>query len=275
VLIGKDDAEYMKKKTAAIIISIHNGSTYDGLFTTVQQKSQEGTKTLVYSASANAVGKLIEGFEGKSKDELVIEMFKEIKKIDHDCTVFNWECSSGYSGQTFTEGADKVMKLVGHVLNNKHMAMFSDFSLKALIAQWNSHVLGPNPFMKMSNEFSTTVLLKFEPATLKESPSAQLQSVGDLSEGGKCNVHCLGGTIIYSVDPKKADHKSYKLQVLTVAENAPVDSPGLACHIKNAHGAAGHILLTYPNGGKLLTSMGHWVELVKVDTSEQKLFEMA
>jgi hypothetical protein len=93
VLIGKDDAEYMKKKTAAIIISIHNGSTYDGLFTTVQQKSQEGTKTLVYSASANAVGKLIEGFEGKSKDELVIEMFKEIKKIDHDCTVFNWECS--------------------------------------------------------------------------------------------------------------------------------------------------------------------------------------
>lgn len=75
-LIGQNDKEFMNKKTAAIIISIHSGQTYDGLFTTVQQKSQEGTKTLVYSAGANSVGKLIEGFEGKSKDEIVVEMFK-------------------------------------------------------------------------------------------------------------------------------------------------------------------------------------------------------
>lgn len=30
------------------------------------------------------------------------------------------------------------------------MAMFSDFSLKALIADWNSELLGPNPFIKFS-----------------------------------------------------------------------------------------------------------------------------
>lgn len=201
-------------------------------------------------------------------------MFKEIHKLDADCTVFNWECSSGYSNNSFTEGAHLVMKLVGHVIANKHMAMFSDFSLKALIAQWDEKALGPNPFKKMASEFSETVVLKFEPATLKESPSAQLQSVGDLSDGGRCNVHCLGGTIVYSIDQKKTDHNRYRLQILTVAENAPVDSPQLLCQIKNAKGAAGHILLTYPNGGKLLTSMGHWVELVKVDTSEQKLFEL-
>lgn len=88
-------------------------------------------------------------------------------------------------------------------------------------------------------------------------------------------MHCLGGTIVYSVDPKKIDNKRYRLQVLTVAENAAVDNPEFLCHTKHAKGAAGHILLTYPNGGKILTSMGHWVELVKVDTSEQKLFEMA
>jgi len=67
-LIGKDDKEYMHKKTAAIIVSICNGSSYDALFTSVQQKSQEGTKTLVYSVSGDSVNKLIEGFEGKSKD---------------------------------------------------------------------------------------------------------------------------------------------------------------------------------------------------------------
>jgi len=97
------------------------------------------------------------------------------------------------------------------------MAMFSDFSLKALIRQWDEKKLGPNPFRKMPNEFSETLCLKFQPETLRDSPSAQLQSVGDLSDGGKCNVHCLGGTIVYSVDPKKADNNKYKLQILTVA----------------------------------------------------------
>lgn len=29
------------------------------------------------------------------------------------------------------------------------MTMFSDFSLKTLINQWDSHRLGPNPFKKV------------------------------------------------------------------------------------------------------------------------------
>merc|ERR1719473_1912283 len=29
-------------------------------------------------------------------------------------------------------------------------------------------------------------------------------------------------------------------------------------------GLAGHVLLTYPSGGRLLTSMGHWIELTKL-----------
>lgn len=74
--------------------------------------------------------------------------------LDADCIVFNWECSSGYSEQTFPEGADKVMKLVSLIIKGKHMAMFSDFSLKALIASWSESLLGPNPFKKMGQEFS-------------------------------------------------------------------------------------------------------------------------
>lgn len=33
--------------------------------------------------------------------------------------------------------------------------------------------------------------------------------------------------------------------------------------------------MTYKSGGHLLTSMGHWIELMKIDTSEHKLFEVA
>jgi hypothetical protein len=32
-------------------------------------------------------------------------------------------------------------------------------------------------------------------------------------------------------------------------------------------GAAGHCLLTYPSGGKILTSMTHWIDLMDLDTS--------
>lgn len=59
-----------------------------------------------------------------------------MNKVDPDCVVFNWECCSGYSGSEFHEGADLLFKFVKAVLNRGHMAMFSDFSLKALIGQW-------------------------------------------------------------------------------------------------------------------------------------------
>jgi hypothetical protein len=35
------------------------------------------------------------------------------------------------------------------------------------------------------------------------------------------------------------------------------------------------VLITFPSGGMILTSMGHWVELMKIDTSAQKVFEVA
>ena len=40
-------------------------------------------------------------------------------------------------------------------------------------------------------------------------------------------------------------------------------------------GAAGHVLLTYPSGGTLLTSCGHWMELSNLDVSAKTLFSVA
>ena len=89
--------------------------------------------------------------------------------------------------------------------------MFSDFSLKALIGEWNIQVLGANPFIKVQ-EHTGNVVLKFNPETLKKSPSAQLQLVGTLSDGGMCNVNASGGTIGYTVNWKVVSTtNSYKL----------------------------------------------------------------
>lgn len=91
--------------------------------------------------------------------------------------------------------------------------------------------------------------------------------VGKLAEGGHCNVKTMAGTIIYSVDKNKIDKSKYKLEVLTIAtSNVPKDS-NYILEIDREQGSAGHVLLTYPTGGKILTSMGHWIELMKIDTS--------
>lgn len=58
--------------------------------------------------------------------------------------------------------------------------MFSDFSLKALINQWNSELLGPNPFVQVG-QTSTAIELKFNKDRLLRSPSSQLQAVAQLS----------------------------------------------------------------------------------------------
>ena len=36
------------------------------------------------------------------------------------------------------------------MIDKGHMIMFSDFSLKALIAEWDPKILGPNPFVSIT-----------------------------------------------------------------------------------------------------------------------------
>lgn len=104
---------------------------------------------MVFAAAGSAVGLLLDGFQGKCEDETVKLLFKEMSLLEPDCVVFNWECSEGYSANRFPEGSAKVMQLVGKILKGQHMDMFSDYSLKALIACWDVSILGPNPFRKM------------------------------------------------------------------------------------------------------------------------------
>lgn len=96
-----------------------------------------------------------------------------------------------------------------------------------------------------------------------------------MADGGKVNLHTLGSTILYSVDPDKIDKHAYQLTVLTINTTNLPNSPQHTLKIDEHKGSAGHILLKYKSGGHLLTSMGHWIELMKIDTSEKKLFELA
>lgn len=65
------------------------------------------------------------------------------------------------------------------------------------------------------------------------------------------------------------------MDVLTVVENQRSEDENLICRVGQYEGAAGHVLVTYSSGGGILASMGHWIELMKIDTSAEKLLSVA
>jgi len=196
---------------------------------------------------------------------------------------FNWECCSGCSATGFgsEEETNAALTAAEYAVSHGHMAMFSDFSLMALIKDWRTDVLGPCPFRQFGS-FSGSMELKFDIPTLEACPSAQLQTLGKLAEGGTATVHAMSGTIAYTVDSTGAEDGAnagkYALEVLTVATSFSDDTaiPRDAITRTGKHtGAAGHVILKYEvGGGTLLTSAGHWIELSKLDTTEEALLRI-
>lgn len=82
----------------AVIVSFVGGGSYDELFTTVEQKSLEGTRVLVYSCGTGYIEKMIAAFEGKPADDTAKDLMEHVNTLDPDCVVFNWECCGSYGG---------------------------------------------------------------------------------------------------------------------------------------------------------------------------------
>jgi len=261
----------------AVVVTINGGSSYDDLFRSVPQKSPHG-RIAVYAASLECLDTILKKMDGQQVQETpeLKSLFHNMSCVEADCVLFNWECCSSFSSQTFGSNSKIIPQLMKKLLDKGHMIMYSDFALKALITDWDEPLLGPNPFVKFG-EFSDSFDLHFDPPTLIACPSAQLQRVGELCENGTAKVHALGGTIAFSVNKLKSDTSKYKLQVLTVATRlgSTAIPSNLTVSAAGATGAAGHVLLTYPTGGQLLVSCGHWIELSRLDVSVDTLLNVA
>ena len=162
-----------------------------------------------------------------------------------------------------------IMMTVAHALDRGFMVIFGDFSLKALIKDWDHSLLGPLPFEQVG-ETSGTVRLRFHREHLIECPSSQLQCVGQLCGDNFAGVHALGGTIQFTVKQDQEATDAYQLQILTVAE-APADYHGPTVTVGQYTGTAGHVLLRYRKGGMLLVSATHWMELTNVNADEAQV----
>ncbi|MFO0652892.1 MAG: hypothetical protein U0326_42135 [Polyangiales bacterium] len=272
-----------------VVVTLHDASSYDPLFREYKLEPPDG-RVSVWECSSSALRPLLDTLHGDrpARDgDVYDELAAELASVDAESVVFNWECCGGCSDAGFID-TSLVMRAAEVLLARGYTLMFSDFSLKALISAWRAAAatgaFGPCPLVKLG-EFSSRFELRFDPATLRACGSAQLERVGELCENGEASVAALGGTIAYALDAEVAANAPYRAEVLTVAtdfEGSPALSRfadslrGGRVSVVGAHrGAAGHVRITFPRGGVMLLSCGHWVELVKLDVTAERLVQVA
>ena len=263
------------KPVLSVIVTSFAGNSFDDLFRQVPQVAPGGRVSL-YSLNMeniNAFFNEIMNGESSNIDEIK-NLSKEMQEVSPDAVLFNFECCSGCSSNNYHfPQKEPTIKLINYLLERGHMVMCSDFAVKALINDW-SKLLGPNPFLNLG-ECSGFLELSFSPKTLEESPSKQLQMVGQLCQTGQTSIHALGGTVVFGVDKKNADNQIYTLSVLTIVTNTSgfdVNSKKeYTWDIDNKSGTVGHALLKYKTGGILLLSAGHWIELSNLNVNIENL----
>jgi len=303
------DHENPEEKLVGVIVTLHEGSSYDEMFRQIRPTTLPGERISTYSLAMSDITQLHEYLSGRTpmpEDQVEWRsLVDDVNAVEADSVVFNWECCSGCGDHCFpcsmtsrrsrrslrsrpaggsTGDPSKTMEFMALALEHGHTVMCSDFSLKSLIYEWSEQHLGPNPFIKVG-ECNAQFQLEFVPDELQhEDVPQQLQVVGELCrEQGKALVSALGGTILYTVDPKRSRTGRYDLKILTVVTDASdgllLVEEGKKCsvgegeHIKR--GVAGHVALTYPSGGQLVTSMGHWIELTRIDTTLESVLRTA
>jgi len=277
------------KPLVSVIITIFNGSSYATLFRTVAQVAPAG-RVAVYQMQPQSLEGMLDKMKKPTQSirdsdpafiKIVDAIYADMASLDPENVVFNWECCSSFSSSGFPGSSLKIvtMDLVQLALERKHMVMFSDFALKALLNDWSVQHLGPRPFAKIG-EFTTSFDLKFDPATLKKCASAQLTKVGELCENGEATLHALSGTLAFGVDHQIRRTDLYTVEVLTVATRLGSLDIGKVpdrniSKIGDHKGLVGHAIVHYATGGKMLLSAGHWIELSRLDVSAETLIKVA
>jgi len=209
---------------------------------------------------------------------LLNELYQNMNSIEPDAVVFNYECCQSLSSCGYRFPNEKVtMELTKLLIDRKSMVMFTHFSIMALVNCWDPNYLGTAPFVSIGTG-NGNLLLKFDPNTLLECPSSQLQRVAQLCDG-RCDV---SGYTCYSVNQNiMGTHQDYNLEILTYitnevgAINHHSMSDNLKCKFNGETAVPCHTLLKYPSGGVLLASNGHWLDISNLDVSVEKMLKIA
>lgn len=271
-------------KLVGVLVTIFDGNSYDDMFRTVQPTTVPGERINTYSVGCSPIVELPKYVS--SSEPLTNEVWQglvdDLRQVERDSVVFNWECCSACGDHAFPSNG--TMQFMGWAVDCGHTVMCSDFSLKSLILEWSEEHLGPSPFIQLPDGCNSQFKIEFFPTQLQQTGvPQQLQVVGDLClENGFAVVQAMSNTILYTIKPDVGTSR-YTLKVLTVVSQHDGGQPAddQKCSIVSEssdvmkRGFAGHVMLNYESGGQLVTSMGHWIELTRINTSLEAVMRTA
>ncbi len=299
------------KPPCAVIVTIYTKTSYDNLFRAVKQESpnpdfsialfemEHGTIPIFLDHLQNSAQGDSEAVLSDPQRLACQQVMDAISKVEPNSVVFNFECCGHCSDKGFACSSPQqrtltmlssVMPFVKRLIDAGYMVMFGDFSLKALIHDWDTALLGPNPFQRVGC-CHFYMSLTFNSQQLLACPSGQLQSLGRLNDGiSTACLKCLGSTIVCTLKEESeytANNDMYTLEVLSIATQmdgntiqSPLEDALSMTIMKPQHrlleigehkGYLGHALLKYRSGGMILVSTGHWIELTRVDANEEHI----
>jgi hypothetical protein len=235
----------------AVIVTIADGQCYDNLFRQNPQVSPDPSQTVaLFQLNYSSFDDLLHGLLGQVIDSqnaaLIQEICECISQVEHESVVFNFECCSQCHASGFR--SPSAIHLIKTIISHQHIAIFGDFSLKALVHDWDESLLGPLPFV-ITGDTDIPMILQFDPEVLINCCNTQLQNVGKMCGNGEAVVGVMSGTIVFDILSENTDNDMYTTEVLTRCSNSLGKE------------SSGHAMLTYPTGGKMIVSAGHWIEL--------------
>ena len=72
--------------------------------------------------------------------ENISEIFEYLKDIEPDCVLFNYECCSAVGDQLSFPEKENTLKLIDIIMKRGSYFMFSDFSVKSLLVDWDENI---------------------------------------------------------------------------------------------------------------------------------------
>lgn len=178
--------ESAQDKLVGVIVTIFADSSYDENFREVRPETVTGERVSTYSLDLSEAGFLQDYLSsGSAPSGSWARLVEDIRSVPADSVTLNWECcgacddggfhTSGFRQRRRTPSPNPspTICLISFALRSGFTVMCSDFSLKALIAEWSEELLGPNPFVRLSCECDNQFQLEFFPENLKDSEVPQ------------------------------------------------------------------------------------------------------
>eukprot|EP00727_Mastigamoeba_balamuthi_P007066 m51a1_g2980 hypothetical protein (339) ;mRNA; f:718805-719821 len=266
------------KDISSLIVTMCEIGSYDNIYRNKMPESpEEGMAVSLFQFNYSAIESLVRCVESSGQQiegpcpDVIRDLWADMCRVDDPrAIVLNWECCTPNLAGHF--GNSHVCKLTRLFIDRGHLAIFGDYATQALIKEWDTSVLGPNPFANVGTGAGSSVL-RFDREILEQCPSSQLVTLANLCDRGSAGIQ---GTcqFVTKKEPPKTDE--YTLELLTVM-TGPSHNSQAQCVLEikgeeTAKGTAGHVLLRYAKGNLLLAGP-HWVELCKCEVNLDRMLQ--